>query len=1055
MANTNKLIKKITNPNNIYNVICAIKSFINEKHLLSYEDQSLYYKLCDEFNFDEINKVINKCFKKLNVIFDKNIENFFDIEVYFKFKKFDENNAQYRPIYTASLIDQICMMSILNQIMFEIDYEKENTFTKNKTDITKILPSNFYGNMPSLDDYQIFEPWQNSYSNFTQKINDKILEYKETKKYEYKITLDLKNFFPSIQIDKLKELLLTLPDENDNKELGSVLDKLLKFNLTNFKNKDKKFEKFIEKSDEKFVAKGLPQGLPHTYFFANIVMVEIAKTINKKIPKSESFYYVDDSVTFANLSEDLNNDNINNQLGTIIKDINEEIKLYGAEVHATNGKSEICKISDIQNFEIYNKSITHLTSICSNEMFTTKSENEDKILLSKMRAINDFIKCELVKNNIKNNYRKRLVGYNKYYDLRIKILESRFKYSNLNSKTKEFFDSLNNEKFIEEKAFYGILRYYSKLMKDKDLKKFLKNIDKLYYDKIGKLNENFDYFKKFKSNILNLPKIEKTNSLELLIKDTLRIPINLSEEIKKTYIIKYFTNFKYLDLKYISKLILSKCRINKIDYIFYMLYHCDNYRIKILNAIVSEIFGFYVENKKLSGKISGRKIHLYEIIILSYIRNASLSKKEFNHLCDEIISESLFNDENSSYIDYSLLEVLNVFMLYAKKPVYIRNLIIAHNYTVLKWQNGSKFLHFYTLHNQNHAIRLINYCVDIIKSINYFQIDSTEWFILFMSCYLHDIAMTKVPNINLISSDKIFVDDLAFNTATKFLNLKKIDNNEKLKSSIEILKGVFKDIDYKLEEFLRNNHEHNSAEMVKNDKNLKLLIDSPSMVKNNISKVCVAHGHEAEVVYNQKVEECESINLKYLKIMLRLADLLDMDKTRVNPIFFDDNFNNMSETTKFHWYSHSIINSCNITSEYDFIETNELVETVCINIDLNFNINKATKCKDCKFNMTFKSITDKNNNPIGFEIPCDPDSLVPNQNINTENTCLISNSEKSSTFMCKWMCIKNNWLYNEIENLEQYLNRVKNPFTSKIRVRYYFSENSDIDYFAFIDNYIN
>ena len=47
------------------------------------------------------------------------------------------------------------------------------------------------------------------------------------------------------------------------------------------------------------------------------------------------------------------------------------------------------------------------------------------------------------------------------------------------------------------------------------------------------------------------------------------------------------------------------------------------------------------------------------------------------------------------------------------------NLILVHKYTCDVWKNGSKHLYFYTLHNQEHAVDLIQNSLKIIRAIDY------------------------------------------------------------------------------------------------------------------------------------------------------------------------------------------------------------------------------------------------------------------------------------------------------------------------------------------------
>ena len=139
-----KLIDKILDERNIFNSIFCMESYVFDKGLLDTEkpvlpfdedgvvsdpiannDLELFYALADKHNVGLIEKVIGCCQQKMKWLFaDK--ERLFDATVYFKLKNYDEGKLKFRPMHTARLIDLICMVSIMNCLMFDDDFDKVN-----------------------------------------------------------------------------------------------------------------------------------------------------------------------------------------------------------------------------------------------------------------------------------------------------------------------------------------------------------------------------------------------------------------------------------------------------------------------------------------------------------------------------------------------------------------------------------------------------------------------------------------------------------------------------------------------------------------------------------------------------------------------------------------------------------------------------------------------------------------------------------------------------------------------------------------------------------------
>lgn len=93
--------------------------------------------------------------------------------------------------------------------------------------------------------------------------------------------------------------------------------------------------------------------------------------------------------------------------------------------------------------------------------------------------------------------------------------------------------------------------------------------------------------------------------------------------------------------------------------------------------------------------------------------------------------------------------------------------------------------------------------------------------------------------------------------------------------------------------------------------------DQPILAKNSkkgltytsmrelVAEVSEAHGADERDIYGIKsVASKQLISIKFDKILLRLADLLDMSSYRVSKPILYHNVEQMSEESAFHWISH-------------------------------------------------------------------------------------------------------------------------------------------------------
>lgn len=1079
-----KLYNQVISKQNIYNAIYGLDSYIFEKGLLSENDLELYYRLQDKYDFYTMNNVIKKCKEKLINILQDN-DDLFEIEVFFKMKKYKDYKVSYRPIHTSDLITQVCIVALLNVIVFD-----DKSGKRELSDVSELIPSNFYGNIPSTDVRNIFFPWKEKYKEYSKKVVDTYNLCEKTGKYKYEVCLDLKNFFPTVDPNFIYNILLNrlkVVYQDDEEMLKRILRKILFFNVKdiplwyeeyygeNYKNI------ILENEKKKYIpALGIPQGLPQSYYFGNICMSEVAKIVNKFFP-GEAFYYVDDSVIYTN-SENAKQENFENNIKEINKCVNEHIQSniiekcidykhleYKIQFH----EKEKSISTDIQLTEKYGRrflrEIILGASTVAFDIATAVDDLQDETIRDKIVLYLDSIdkEIELMKQQIKDfrekedeskkSYLNLLYRYKKFFKYRFKMLsfiKEDYKFEEL----EEYFDKYKMKKGkYEDSDYKNIFSVFEEDIFSAEASLFLRYSNNKERENIISTISTFEENITKKSSINNLY-FSRTLKKQLLISNefdrykTLKnLPCKYIERAKlinKESIFrimnKIIANFNKISNKEIG----SKFEFLGYEFESYMefiIINSNDMRREILNCLFSKLFSVDINDKFIITKNNGRTLEYYELRILVYIRNQNAVSEKIIDFINDIISQAQ-KEHLQEKIDYSIIEVLDIFITYVKNPEFIDQLINTHKYIMSVWKNGSKHLYFYTLHNQEHSVELIRKCVSICKSIDFLKVKPIDYYILFLACYFHDISMIIQPDINMFLSDDNDGKVILNKWKMKYREIEKCNSLEDKNNMImQMLIKFYKRIDEYFENIVRSKHAQQSASFIRVSSDLDYI--EPT-VKDIVAKVSEAHGFNDTDVYSLKSNgECEAINVKFLMILLRLADLMDMSKDRVSINIMKLNIEQMNKVSQFHWISHAAIDTCNIKSTYKYnvsknsvktyLDKEFFIENCEIHLYLNTQnlmaMNNFNKCCgiECKLNCKQDEITLKMVNKIDDDI------------VFCNNQC---------NFMCKWMNEKNYYLINELKALDKYLSRnQKNNFTTNFYIKIHM-ENTNIIAQSYLDN---
>jgi hypothetical protein len=195
----------------------------------------------------------------------------------------------------------------------------------------------------------------------------------------------------------------------------------------------------------------------------------------------------------------------------------------------------------------------------------------------------------------------------------------------------------------------------------------------------------------------------------------------------------------------------------------------------------------------------------------------------------------------------------------------------------------------FTLHDPAHSNKIIEIMDKIIPEVVIQNFNSIELSLLILSAYLHDIGMTcdRIEKEHIIENDQEF--DILFKS-----NIDKYQKYEQYKSEQNHRAATFIQ-DQIFTEFLRRNHVKRSAKYI-----LENLTEGKYELTYNdipfyklLIKICNAHGEPVKNLYDNNMFPKETlignhiINVQYLSLILRLADILDLDAERTPKVIYE------------------------------------------------------------------------------------------------------------------------------------------------------------------------
>lgn len=253
----------------------------------------------------------------------------------------------------------------------------------------------------------------------------------------------------------------------------------------------------------------------------------------------------------------------------------------------------------------------------------------------------------------------------------------------------------------------------------------------------NKVTLDDDYLKLNSDELLEYRKVKW---LSLLV-EFWKKEINLHGYINPAYLI--FDNIRVRN-KGIYKdknLLKSNMAINNNKNDTFNLYGIKDEMIDYKEYLNNFFMDFFECEESIIVNKKGRTLKFWEYRILSSLHNKMFNRDDFFDLLEDITEnyEYLCHEVDTNFEKIRAIVDDNLGISKDKDVI-----MCLHYYVHCVWKNGSKDLTFFTLHNQEHSIELIqNYMKLSPKLLNRFSLDKDEKFILFSACYLHDYWYVK------------------------------------------------------------------------------------------------------------------------------------------------------------------------------------------------------------------------------------------------------------------------------------------------------------------------
>lgn len=216
-------------------------------------------------------------------------------------------------------------------------------------------------------------------------------------------------------------------------------------------------------------------------------------------------------------------------------------------------------------------------------------------------------------------------------------------------------------------------------------------------------------------------------------------------------------------------------------------------------------------------------------------------------------------------------------------------------YSVNKLKTVIRHMGEFTLHDEVHIMNMLHIADRLIPDDVKEQLSIPDMMLIFLSIFLHDIGMC--PEEKYIRAWKAMIDPDDYENLSKenmkfnsFRNTfpKTVERIEELVNEGKYIEASQLE-DYLISEYIRKNHAKSVRSIIAKDWSDKIYYNGVDLLPDLID-ICYSHNENYTYILQMHIfricGEDEIICIRFVAVILRLADIIDFDAKRTPAVLF-------------------------------------------------------------------------------------------------------------------------------------------------------------------------
>lgn len=236
--------------------------------------------------------------------------------------------------------------------------------------------------------------------------------------------------------------------------------------------------------------------------------------------------------------------------------------------------------------------------------------------------------------------------------------------------------------------------------------------------------------------------------------------------------------------------------------------------------------------------------------------------------------------------------------LHSEGEIYYRQWMLAKQYLPQLLNTISHVFPHYSLHDASHSETILNNIVRIVGKTTIDKLSVVDLWLLLAAAYYHDCGMVLFAEDKerILEFDAGFVDYVedkqndSSSPMKEYADLLTVKDGKLYYADMQLTVKSSEAVRFLMADYVRPKHASRSVDLIGVTSSLHLPGNPiPERIIRILGQICETHTKPSKAVMELPLVECsgcgtEDCHPRYISVLLRLGDLLDMDSNRVSDV---------------------------------------------------------------------------------------------------------------------------------------------------------------------------